>query len=265
MLRLNRKTNVNGEPCAPRGARTVREGVGIPGLPHDLDIDVGRLKLLKANHLSQKYSLEDQIFKAFPQKIVRLEQRIAGYQKDMAHLAEETRPNGDGFSPMVIHDRVYAEKKAAGSAILEECRAMTSPDPVVIGSYRGFSMELSFDTFLREYHLVLGHELRHTVNLGTDIYGNIQRMDNVLDGLDSRLKDCIATLDNTKVQLENAKVEVEKPFAQEEELATKSARLEELNALLNMDEKDNELAEPSEDEMEEQNDRRTTRSRGIER
>ena len=116
----------------------------------DLDIDVGRLKLLKANHLSQKYSLEDQIFKAFPQKIAGLEQRIAGYQKDMAHLAEETKPNGDGFSPMVIHDRIYAEKKAAGSAILEECRAMTSPDPVVIGSYRGFSMELSFDTFLRE-------------------------------------------------------------------------------------------------------------------
>ena len=98
----------------------------------DLDIDVGRLKLLKANHLSQKYSLEDQIFKAFPQKIAGLEQRIAGYQKDMAHLAEETRPNGDGFSPMVIHDRVYAEKKAAGSAILEACKAMTSPDPIVI-------------------------------------------------------------------------------------------------------------------------------------
>ena len=231
----------------------------------DLDIDVGRLKLLKANHLSQKYSLEDQIFKAFPQKIAGLEQRIAGYQKDMAHLAEETKPNGDGFSPMVIHDRIYAEKKAAGSAILEECRAMTSPAPVVIGSYRGFSMELSFDTFLREYRLVLGHELRHTVNLGTDIYGNIQRMDNVLDGFDSRLKDCIATLDNTRVQLENARVEVEKPFAQEEELATKSARLEELNALLNMDEKDNELAEPSAEEVEEQNDRRTARSRGMER
>ena len=231
----------------------------------DLDIDVGRLKLLKANHLSQKYSLEDQIFKAFPQKIAGLEQRIAGYQKDMVHLAEETKPNRDCFSPMVIHNRVYAEKKAAGSAILEECRAMTSPEPVVIGSYRGFSMELSFDTFLREYHLVLGHELRHTVNLGTDIYGNIQRMDNVLDGFDSRLKDCIATLDNTRVQLENARVEVEKPFAMEEELATKSARLEELNALLNMDEKGNELAEPSAEELEEQNDRRTARSRGMER
>ena len=231
----------------------------------DLDIDVGRLKLLKANHLSQKYSLEDQILKEFPQKIARLEQRIAGYQKDMEHLANETKLNADGFSPMVIHDRVYASKKSAGSAILEECRAMTNPDPVVIGSYRGFSMELSFDTFLREYHLVLGHELRHTVNLGTDVFGNIQRMDNVLDGFDSRLKDCQALLENTRTQLANAQMEVMKPFDQEEELAIKSARLEELNALLNMDEKDKELAEPSAEEVQEQNARRTTRSRGMER
>ena len=231
----------------------------------DLDIDVQRLRLLKSNHLSQKYSLEDQILKEFPQKIARLEQRIAGYQKDMEHLAKETKPNGDGFSPMVVHDRVYAEKKSAGSAILEECKAMTSPDPVVIGSYRGFSMELSFDTFLREYHLVLGHELRHTVNLGTDVFGNIQRMDNVLDGFDSRLKDCQALLENTRTQLANAQMEVMKPFDQEEELAVKSARLEELNALLNMDEKDKELAEPSAEEVEEQNARRTPRSRGMER
>ena len=231
----------------------------------DLDIDVGRLKLLKANHLSQKYSLEDQILKEFPQKIARLEQRIAGYQKDMEHLAKETKPNGDGFSPMVVHDRVYAEKKSAGSAILEECKAMTSPDPVVIGSYRGFSMELSFDTFLREYHLVLGHELRHTVNLGTDVFGNIQRMDNVLDGFDSRLKDCQALLENTRTQLANAQMEVMKPFDQEEELAIKFARLEELNALLNLDEKDKELAEPLAEEQEETKTRRTTRSRGMER
>ena len=231
----------------------------------DLDIDVQRLRLLKSNHLSQKYSLEDQILKEFPQKIARLEQRIAGYQKDMEHLAKETKPNGDGFSPMVVHDRVYAEKKSAGSAILEECKAMTSPDPVVIGSYRGFSMELSFDTFLREYHLVLGHELRHTVNLGTDVFGNIQRMDNVLDGFDSRLKDCQALLENTRTQLANAQMEVMKPFDQEEELAIKFARLEELNALLNLDEKDKELAEPLAEEQEETKTRRTTRSRGMER
>ena len=141
---------------------------------------------------------------------------------------------------------------------------MTNPDPVVIGSYRGFSMELSFDTFLREYHLVLGHELRHTVNLGTDVFGNIQRMDNVLDGFDSRLKDCQALLENTRTQLANAQMEVMKPFDQEEELAVKSARLEELNALLNMDEKDKELAEPSAEQQEETK-RRTTRSCGMER
>ena len=231
----------------------------------DLDIDVGRLKLLKANHFSQKYSLEDQILKEFPQKIAGLEQRITGYKKDMEHLTEETKPNADGFSPMLVYDHAYTEKKDAGTAILEACKAMTSPEAVVIGSYRGFSMELSFDTFRREYQLALCHELRHTVTLGTDTYGNLQRIDNALDGLESRLKDCNATLDNTRVQLENAKVEVEKPFAQEEELATKSARLEELNALLNMDEKDNELAEPSAEEVEEQNDRRTTRNRGMER
>lgn len=220
---------------------------------------------MKANHLSQKYSLEDQILKEFPQKIAGLEQRISGYKKDMEHLAVETKPDVDGFSPMLVYDHEYTEKKDAGTAILEACKAMTSPEAVVIGSYRGFSMELSFDTFRREYQLALCHELRHTVTLGTDTYGNIQRIDNALDGLESRLKDCIAALDNTRVQLENAKVEVEKPFAQEEELATKSARLEELNALLNMDEKDNELAEPSAEEVEEQNDRRTTRNRGMER
>ena len=232
----------------------------------DLDIDVGRLKLLKANHLSQKYNLEDLILKGFPQKIAGLEQRITGYKKDMEHLAEETKPNGDGFSPMVVYDHAYTEKKDAGTAILEACKAMTSPEAVVIGFYRGFSLELSFDTFRREYQMVLCHELRHTVTLGTDAHGNIQRIDNALDGLESRLKDCIATLDNTRVQLENAKVEVEKPFAQEEELATKSARLEELNALLNMDQKDNELAEPSAEEVEEENNRRTpARIRGMDR
>ena len=232
----------------------------------DLDIDVGRLKLLKANHLSQKYSLEDQILKSFPKSIASLEQQIAGYKKDMAHLAVETKPSPDGFSPMVIQGTEYAEKKGAGTAILEACKAMTSPEAVVIGAYRGFTMELSFDTFRREYQLALCHELRHTVTLGTDTYGNLQRIDNALEGLESRLKDYEQALEDTKAQLETAKAEVEKPFAQEEELATKSARLEELNALLNMDQRDNEMAEPSAEEMEEQNDRNAPRrSRGVER
>ena len=232
----------------------------------DLDIDVGRLKLLKANHLSQKYSLEDQILKSFPKSIASLEQQIAGYKKDMAHLAVETKPNPDGFSPMVLHGTEYTEKKGAGTAILEACKAMTSPEAVVIGAYRGFTMELSFDTFRREYQLALCHELRHTVTLGTDTYGNLQRIDNALEGLESRLKDYEQALEDTKAQLETAKVEVQKPFAQEKELATKSARLEELNALLNMDHRDSEMAEPSAEEMEEQNERNAPRrSRGVER
>ena len=232
----------------------------------DLDIDVGRLKLLKANHLSQKYSLEDQILKSFPKSIASLEQQISGYKKDMAHLTVETKPNPDGFSPMVLHGTEYAEKKGAGTAILEACKAMTSPEAVVIGAYRGFTMELSFDTFRREYQLALCHELRHTVTLGTDTYGNLQRIDNALEGLESRLKDYEQALEDTKAQLETAKVEVQKPFAQEEDLATKSARLEELNTLLNMDQRDSEMAEPSAEEMEEQNERNAPRrSRGVER
>ena len=142
---------------------------------------------------------------------------------------------------------------------------MTSPDAVVIGTYRGFSMELSFDTFRREYQIVLCHQLRHKVNLGTDIYGNIQRMDNALDGFESRLRDCEQVLSDTKAQMETAKIEVEKPFAHEDELAIKLARLEELNALLNMDKRDNELTDASADEVEEQNSRRIARNRVMER
>ena len=241
------------------------------GNPHikektDLEVDVGRLKLLKANHLSQKYDLEDQILKDFPKRIASLEQQIAGYKKDIAHLAEGTKPNSDGFSPMVVHETEYAEKKDAGTAVLEACKAMTSPEAVVIGSYRGFTMELSFDTFRREYQLTLCHGLHHTVTLGTDIYGNLQRIDNALEGLESRLKAVEQTLDDTKAQLDTAKLEVQKPFAQEEELAAKSARLEELNALLKIDQRDNELAEPSAEEVEEENERNTPRrSRWAER
>ena len=235
--------NVNGEPCAPRGARTVREGVGIPGLPHDLDIDVSRLKLLKANHLSQRYSLEDQILKEFPQKIKSLEQRIEGYKADIDQLKRNTEPNEDGFSPMIMPGGTVREKKAAGDAILGLCKSMTNPDPIHIGEYRGFDMELFFDSFSREYKITLKHELRHTVTLGTDIFGNIQRLDNTLSAFEERMAACAEQLENTRVQLENAKAEVQKPFPQEEEFAAKTTRLNELNALLNLDKSENEIVD----------------------
>ena len=218
------------------------------GNPHikekmDLDIDVSRLKLLKANHLSQRYSLEDQILKEFPQKIKSLEQRIEGYRADIDQRNRNTEPNEDGFSPMLMPGGTVREKKAAGDAILGLCKSMTSPDPIPIGQYRGFDMELSFDTFSREYKITLIHQLRHTVTLGTDIFGNIQRLDNALSAFEERMAASVEQLENTRVQLENAKAEVQKPFPQEEELATKTARLNELNALLNLDKTENEIVD----------------------
>lgn len=218
------------------------------GNPHikekmDLDIDVSRLKLLKANHLSQRYALEDQIIKEFPQKIKSLEQRIEGYKADMAQLAQNTLPNEDGFSPMIMAGGTVTDKKAAGEAIIGLCKSMTNPDPIQIGEYRGFDMALFFDSFSREYKITLKHELRHTVTMGTDIFGNIQRLDNALNSFQEKLTACEAQLENTKVQLENAKLEVQKPFPQEEELKTKTARLNELNAMLNLDKRENEIVD----------------------
>lgn len=227
------------------------------GNPHikekmDLDIDVSRLKLLKANHLSQRYSLEDQILKEFPQKIKSLEQRIEGYKADIDQRKRNTEPNEDGFSPMFMPGGTVREKKAAGDAILGLCKSMTSPNPIPIGQYRGFDMELSFDTFSREYKITLIHQLRHTVTLGSDVFGNIQRLDNTLGAFEERMAACVEQLENTRVQLENAKTEVQKPFPQEEELAAKTARLNELNALLNLDKKENEIVDGERGEEEPQ-------------
>ena len=216
----------------------------------DLDVAVSRLKLLKANHLSQRYALEDQIIKEFPQQISAYEQRIEAYREDMERLAENTKPNTDGFSPMIVEGITFTEKKAAGSAILEACQNMTSPAAVPVGRYRGFAMELSFDTLTRNYKVSLIGSLTHTAVLGTDIFGNIQRMDNLLDGFEDQMHNTEAQLENVKVQLENARAEVEKPFPQEEELQQKTARLNELNIKLNMDKRENEIVDGDRDEDE---------------
>lgn len=218
------------------------------GNPHikekmDLDIDVQRLRLLKANHLSQRYALEDQIIKELPQEIARYEQYIEGYTSDMDRLKENTHPNEDGFSPMEVEGTVYTDKKAAGSAILAACKAMTSPEPVPLGQYRGFAMDLSFESLFREFKVTLKGALYYTTPLGTDIFGNILRLDNLLGSMEERISTCRDQLENTKVQLENAKLEVEKPFPQEDELKRKSARLDELNILLNMDKRESVIVD----------------------
>ena len=206
----------------------------------DLDIEVSKLKLLKSNHLNQRYSLEDAISKTFPKQIAESQARIAGYGADIAAIKENTHPNADGFSPLVLAGTTYADKKEAGSALLTMCRNMLSPEAMQIGSYRGLMLELSFDSFSQEYRLAMIGQLRHTVTLGTDVFGNLQRMDNALEALPIKEQTCREQLSNLQTQLETAKVEVQKPFPREEELKAKTARLEELNALLNMDNKEPE-------------------------
>lgn len=216
----------------------------------DLDIEVSKLKLLKANHLSQKYALEDAISKGFPKQIAETQARIAGYGADIATVKENTHPNGDGFSPLTLAGVTYADKKEAGAALLTMCQTMLSPEATQIGSYRGLTLELAFDTFAREYRLTMIGQLRHTVTLGTDVFGNLQRMDNALEGLPIKEQACREQLSNLQTQLETAKAEVQKPFPRETELNTKTARLEELNTLLNLDHKEPEIvdAEPDEDQ-----------------
>ncbi len=216
----------------------------------DLDVDVARLKLLKANHLSQHYALEDKILKDIPKKIAFLEQRIAGFKVDISHAEASTHPNEDGFSPMIIQGEIYTDKKAAGTEILAVCRKMTSPNPIPLGSYRGFEMELSFDPAGREYLITLKNELRHTTALGTDIFGNIQRLDNLIAAFPEKQTLCENQLENEKVQLENAKEELDKLFVHEEELKTKSARLAELNTMLDLNKNDNEIVDDERDEEE---------------
>ena len=218
----------------------------------DLDIDVQRLRLMKASHLSQRYALEDQIIKKFPQEIASYEQIMQGLQSDITAAKEHTRPNEDGFSPMVIEGVVHSSKKAAGSAILEVCRNMTTPDPISLGQYRGFAMQLHFDSMKREYVITLQGQLSHPVSLGTDIFGNIQRLDNVIESFPERVENCRALLENVHHQLEAAKTEAQAPFPREDELKAKSTRLDELNILLNLDKKENEIVDGERDDNDEE-------------
>ena len=214
----------------------------------DLDIEVSKLKLLKANHLSQKYALEDAISKGFPKQIAETQARIAGYGADIAAVKENTHPNGDGFSPLTLAGVTHADKKEAGAALLTMCQTMLSPEATQVGGYRGLTLELAFDTFAREYRLTMIGQLRHTVTLGTDVFGNLQRMDNALEGLPIKEQACREQLSNLQTQLETAKAEVQKPFPRETELNTKTARLEELNSLLNLDHKEPEIVDAGPDE-----------------
>ena len=218
----------------------------------DLDIQVQKLRLLKSNFLSEKYALEDKIIKFYPQEIARRTYTIEGLKSDIERAKQHPKPLDDSFIGMTVKGVFYSEKADAGNAILDACQAMMSPDSVPIGEYRGFQTELSFDTFEKEYKVKLKGELGYSVSLGTDTFGNITRLDNALEGLPKRLEINEQELENVKTQFETAKVDVEKPFNQEEELKTKTARLNELNALLNVDKRENEIVGGEPDEGDEE-------------
>ena len=213
-----------------------------------LEVDVGKLKLIKSSFLSQRYDLEDKLLKHYPAEIKRLTERIAGYERDIALVARQPQPQKDVFVGMEIGGQMYTDKKDAGSAILAECKAMTNPDPKPIGKYRSFNMDLSFDSFSKEYRITLKGSLSHPVSIGTDIFGNITRIDNALEGMEPKLRACMQQLEEKQKQMVTAKLELDKPFPQEAELSEKTARLAEVNISLNLDKPENEVITDALDE-----------------
>lgn len=216
----------------------------------DLDIQVQKLKMLKSNFLSEKYGLEDKVIKFYPQQIAYLKSRVEGLTKDVETAKLHPKPIDEQPLGMTLSGVSYSEKAEAGQAIINACKSMNSPDAIPLGEYRGFQMELYFDTVQRNYVVKLKGETSRDVPLGDDSHGNIVRIDNGIERFEETLADTKNSLENTEKQFETAKQEIEKPFAKEEELKAKTARLDELNILLNMDKKENEIVggEPDEGE-----------------
>lgn len=216
----------------------------------DLDIQVQKLKMLKSNFLSEKYGLEDKVIKFYPQQIAYLKSRVEGLTKDVETAKSHPKPIDEQPLGMMVSGVSYSEKAEAGQAIINACKSMNSPDAIPLGEYRGFQMELYFDAVQRNYVVKLKGETSRDVPLGDDAHGNIVRIDNGIERFEEALADTKNSLENTEKQFETAKQEIEKPFAKEEELRAKTARLDELNILLNMDKKENEIVggEPDEGE-----------------
>ena len=202
----------------------------------DLDVDVARLKLMKASHRSQQFRLEDNLLRHFPEQIRQNESFVEGFTADMQTLAGHPHPV-DGFAGMEVKGDLLTDKDNAGAAILEAFKDAKGMEPVPIGSYRGFAMSLTVEDFGRDFILTLKGKMNHRVTLGKDARGNLTRIDNALNAMPDRLQNVRNTLDALTAQMETAKAELGKPFPQEDELRTKSARLAELNAELNIDDR----------------------------
>ena len=212
----------------------------------ELDTQVAKLKLLKQNYLSEKYELEDKVIKYYPNEIKRLENRIEDMKEDIEVFNNNNTPD-NSFEKMNIKGTDFTERKEAGEKIIEICKSMTNPEPLEIGEYKGFKIILSFDTMDRKFYASMKNNLSYKTELGSDPNGNITRIDNVLNGIETRLSSIENNLEDTKKNYESAKKEIEKPFPQEEELKTKSKRLDELNIKLNLNNKDKEIIDDGND------------------
>jgi hypothetical protein len=206
-------------------------------------VEVAKMKMLKANHQSTLYRLEDNLRLNFPKQIESTKANIEGYKSDIERLEINTVKVSEGISPMMIGANSYGERKDAGAALIEACRGIQGVSSGKIGTYRGFEMSITFDTFHKEYRCNLKGAMTYTVPLGSDPAGNIIRIDNALEKINATLETSEARLETLYSQVENAKIELAKPFPQETELAEKSARLAELDSLLSLDGKDEQTAE----------------------
>ena len=213
----------------------------------NLDMEVSKLNMLRASHLSQRYALEELVLRKYPAEIKELNERIAGYEQDSARLAEHPKPV-EGIAPMVLNGVIYTERENAGKAIIHACTHMNGAETIPVGSYRGFDMTLNYDSKTNEFHMTLKGSLSHTAVLGADAGGNVTRIDNVLEKIDERLESARSQLAHTSEQLENARTEMVAPFPKEAELAEKTRRLNELNVMLNLNEPDRVVMSEEPDE-----------------
>lgn len=212
-----------------------------------LDTDVAKLKLLKQSYLSEIYRLEDMIVKYYPNRIKELEDKVLGIEKDLNLVKNNTNiENEEKFSPMTLKGKQYNKKEMAGKAILEICKTKENSELEEIGEYRGMKLELQINVAKQEFELFLKGNSEYKISLGNDIYGNITRIDNALSNIVKELEENKDELENTKKQFENAKIDVKIPFDKENELKEKSTRLDRVNTLLKLDEKENIIIEDDE-------------------
>ena len=214
-----------------------------------LDSEVAKLKIVRQSYQSQIYDLEDKITRSYPNKIKEIQEKIQALEDDVKQLEENTILNEDGFSKMKIKGVEYTDKEQAGKAILEACKTKTNPDLEELGEYRGFKLELGFNSLEKQFTMTMKNKYSYSIFLGSDIYGNITRINNALDGIKDKIPDQKLRLEDIEKQLETAKIEVQKPFPKELELKEKMKKLEELNILLKIDEKEKQVLDASNDEL----------------